>query len=157
MKNEIVSTRQATLEDLPELRKFEQGVVHAERPFAKNLQDGDITYYNLEQLISSDDAELLVAECGSNLVGSGYAKLMTSKPYLKHPIHSYLGFMYVDPAYRGRGINKLIIEALIQWSKRKGVLELTLDVYDENHASIRAYEKIGFGKNLVQMRMELTP
>jgi GNAT superfamily N-acetyltransferase len=44
-----------------------------------------------------------------NLEGSidaGYARIEQAKPYLKHTAYAYLGFMYVLPAYRGKGINK---------------------------------------------------
>jgi GNAT superfamily N-acetyltransferase len=63
--------------------------------------------------------------------------------------------MYVEPEYRGFGINKLIIENLIDWSKEQGVFDLYLDVYDGNHAAIRAYEKVGFIKSLVEMKINI--
>ena len=63
--------------------------------------------------------------------------------------------MFVEPEYRGQRINQLIVDGLIQWSRSKGVYEIILDVYDGNTAAIRAYEKVGFEKNLVQMRLNL--
>ncbi|TQV70231.1 GNAT family N-acetyltransferase [Exilibacterium tricleocarpae] len=143
------------MHDLPQLLEFEQGVIAVERPFAKNLKSGKITYYELEQLIADPNAELLVAELEGALIGSGYAEIRKSKPHFKHPYFSYLGFMYVDPGYRGMGVNKQLIEALMAWSKSRGVYEVSLDVYSENAAAIRAYEKAGFRKNLVQMCVEL--
>lgn len=63
--------------------------------------------------------------------------------------------MYVEPEYRGLGINKLVMENLIEWSKEQGVLDFYLDVYDGNDAAIRAYEKVGFSKSLVEMKINL--
>ena len=63
--------------------------------------------------------------------------------------------MYVAPDRRGLGINGMIIENLINWSKEKGVFDLYLDVYDGNDAAIRAYEKVGFTKSLVEMKINL--
>lgn len=143
------------MNDMPTLRRFEQGVVEAERPFAQNLKEDPITYYDLEHLISDENSELIVAESEGKIVGSGYATLKESKPYQKYPLYSYLGFMYVDPQSRGLGINSLIIDELKSWSLRRGISELRLDVYDANAAAIRAYEKVGFSKNLVEMAMVL--
>jgi GNAT superfamily N-acetyltransferase len=63
--------------------------------------------------------------------------------------------MYVEPDYRGLGINKLIIDNLIDWSKQQGIFDLYLDVYDGNDTAIRAYEKVGFSKSLVEMKINL--
>lgn len=150
-----IIVRKATLSDLPKLLEFEQGVIKAERPFDPQLKPDPITYYDLELLIDSEDAEVLVAVDDGNIIASGYALIKQSKPYLKSPRQSYLGFMFVDPDYRGQRINQLIVDGLIDWSRSKGVYEIILDVYDGNQAAIRAYEKAGFEKNLVQMRLNL--
>lgn len=155
MTMEKLKIRRASLAELPQLLEFEQRLIAAERPFAENLKDGRISYYDLEELIVDDGAEVLVAELDNQLIASGYAKIKPSKAYLKHSYFSYLGFMYVDPEYRGKGLNKRIIEALMEWSKRQGIYELSLEVYSENTQAIRAYEKAGFSKNLVEMRIEL--
>ncbi len=67
----------------------------------------------------------------------------------------YLGFMYVDPNHRGKEINKKIIEALKDWASSQNIPELRLDVYAENASAIKAYEKAGFTKHMVAMRMNL--
>jgi len=152
---ENIKVRKAKLADLPELLEFEQGVVAAERPFDKSYKDGKITYYDLERLISADDSELVVAEFEGRLVGSGYALIKEAKPHIKYRHFSYLGFMYVDSLYRGKGINQLIVNTLTEWSKSKGVYNMHLEVYDQNQAAIRAYEKAGFHRGLVEMRLEL--
>ena len=50
--------------------------------------------------------------------------------------------MYVEPAYRGKGINQMIIAALKTWAYSRNVTELRLDVYHDNANAIKAYEKI---------------
>ena len=95
----------------------------------------------------------MVAELGGTPVGCGYARIETARHYLKHAQHAYLGFMYVLPAQRGKGINKLIIEALGRWAATQGVTELNLDVYEGNLPAIKAYEKAGLVKHLLNMRM----
>jgi GNAT superfamily N-acetyltransferase len=104
-------------------------------------------------MIVADNVEVAVAELDSEIIGSGYARIDDSKDYLKFTQHAYLGFMYVDPKHRGKGINRQILEYLRQWALSKKLTELRLEVYDENLAAIKAYEKAGFSKLLVQMRM----
>ena len=63
--------------------------------------------------------------------------------------------MFVPPAHRGKGYNRLIINGLLTWCKERGVFEIKLDVYDQNPTAIRAYEKAGFNKYLINMRMNI--
>lgn len=149
--------RKATLNDLEKLLRFEQGVIKAERPFDVTLKPDPIHYYDIEEMIRASHIELVVAELNGKIVGSGYARLEDAKPYLQHAKHAYLGFMYVDPDYRGKGINQNIIEALKTWSASQNVTEMRLDVYFNNDSAIRAYEKAGFTKHMVEMRMDIKP
>ena len=158
-----IHIRPATTADLPTLYRFEQGIISTERPFDPTLKPDPIHYYDLSAMIAAPDVHLLVAEIQGQpgtrqqtstgqLVGSGYARIEPAKPYLRHPVHAYLGFMYVDPAHRGKGINTLIIEGLRGWAQSRGITELRLDVYNINTSAIRAYEKAGFVPHMLNMR-----
>ena len=147
--------RKASVKDLDNLLRFEQGVIDAERPSDPTLKNGLIHYYDIGEMIIAPHIELVVAELNNDIIGSGYARIENSKPYLKHKSHAYLGFMYVDPNHRGKGVNQKIIEALKQWAFSQGVSELRLEVYHDNLPAIKAYEKAGFTKNIVEMRMGL--
>jgi GNAT superfamily N-acetyltransferase len=148
----VITIRPATLDDLETLLRFEQGVIGAERPFDPTLKGDPNRYYDIKAMIDASHIQLLVAEKDGQLIGSGYARIEDSKPYLQHRQHAYLGFMYVDPAYRGKGINKMIVDALEQWSLSKGITEMRLDVYSGNSSAIQAYEKTGFAKHMIEMR-----
>lgn len=145
--------RRASLADVKTLRLFEQGVIATERPFDSTLKNGLIHYYDLEAMIAADHIEILVAELHNQLIGSGYARIEEAKPYLQHKKHAYLGFMYVIPEYRGKGVNQKIIEALKQWAIQQNITELRLDVYNDNLPAIKAYEKTGFKRHMIEMRM----
>jgi len=151
-----INIRPATLNDLLTLLQFEQGVIEAERPFDVTLKDEKIHYYNVEELITAPHIQLLVAESEGQIIGSGYARIkqVTATKY-KHQRFAYLGFMYVLPTFRGRGVNGLIIEGLKEWCKLQGITELQLEVYNDNPAAIKAYQKVGFSKLMVSMRMSL--
>ncbi|MGE8534126.1 GNAT family N-acetyltransferase [Chryseobacterium sp. D764] len=148
-------TREATEQDLEILLEFEQGVVTAERPFNSTLIEGEIHYYDLKYLIQSPEATVIVAEENDEIVASGYALIKKSEKYYNQfEKYSYLGFMYVKPEYRGRGINKVITDELIAWSKSRGISEVRLDVYAQNESAIKAYEKAGFEPHLLTMRLK---
>lgn len=148
-----ITIRKAHRNDLEKLLEFEQGIITAERPFDPTLKEEKIHYYDIEKMISAPHIEVLVAEIGSELIGSGYARIETAKPYLNHLNYAYLGFMYTDANHRGKGVNAKIIEALKEWCNLQNVFELRLDVYNDNSSAIKAYEKAGFKKHLVNMRM----
>lgn len=145
--------RTALLSDLADLLTFEQGIITAERPFDPTLKPGEIHYYDLAELINSENSEVIVAEVEGKLVGSGYAKTLTAKPYLQHEKYAYLGFMYVLPEYRGQGVNQAIVSELLAWAKNRGLSEVRLEVYDENISAKKAYEKVGFRGHMLEMRL----
>jgi GNAT superfamily N-acetyltransferase len=144
--------RPARHTDLDTLFRFEQGVIATERPFDPTLKEDPIHYYDLPAMIDAPEVALVVAESADGLIGSGYARIEPAKPYLRHPIHAYLGFMYVEPTHRGKGINRMIIDALRAWALSRNITELRLDVYYANINAIRAYEKAGFSQHMINMR-----
>jgi len=161
VNNQVVCTlkdliiRKALLEDKTCLLNLEQKVVEAERPYNSTIKSEDAFYYDLNTLLIDDDSHVVVAQVNGQIIGTGYAQIRQSKKSLKHSKHSYLGFMFVEPEHRGCGINKQIMDNLINWSKGQGIFDFYLDVYDGNDAAIRAYEKVGFSKSLVEMKINL--
>ncbi len=153
MQNLVI--RKATPADLDTLLRFEQGVIHAERPYDQTLSNGTINYYDLADMITDPDVEVVVAELDKEIIASGYARIQKSKPYLRHSTYAYLGFMFVVEEHRGKGIINLILEALKKWTVSKGVTEMRLEVYNDNIAAVKAYEKAGFKKHMIEMRMDI--
>lgn len=147
--------RKAILSDLPILLEFEQGLIKAERPMDPTIKDGKINYYDISEFIKNDNSDVFVVELDGEIVASGYAKIKNDRPYLKHKKQGYLGFMFVPPDLRGQGLNKLILDALLKWCSQRKIDEIRLDVYDDNPSAIRAYEKAGFKKHLINMRLNI--
>ena len=150
-----IKIREAHPDDLEILQSFEQGIIQFERPFAPNLKDDPITYYDLLQLIEREDAKVIVATVDNNIVGSGYALIKTSPPYKNPEKFVYLGFMFVLPEYRGKGINGMIIDDLVAWSQERKMTDFQLDVYAENEIALNAYLKRKFKPYLLKMRLDL--
>ena len=147
-----ITIRKATHADMETLLQFEQGVISAERPFDPTLKESGVKYYDLEGMLTLPHIYLVVAELKGEVIASGYARVETVKPYLKHAKHGFLGFMFVAPQHRGKGVNKKVMDALTAWVKTFGITELRLEVYHENAPAIKAYEKIGFIRHMLTMR-----
>ncbi|MDC6384348.1 MULTISPECIES: GNAT family N-acetyltransferase [Flavobacteriaceae] len=154
MMSKTIHIRRGTLEDLPTLLQFEQEIIRAERPFDVTIKEGHVSYYDLAQMVQDTEAHVVVAEADGKLVASGYAIPKKARHYLDHDWYAYLGFMYTDPEYRGLGINAKIVDELKQWSVQKGFKEIRLTVYSDNLPAIKAYEKVGFKKHIIEMRLE---
>jgi ribosomal protein S18 acetylase RimI-like enzyme len=150
-----IKIRSARPEDLPILLSFEQGIIRAERPYDHTLKPDPISYYDVGALISDKDAEVAVAELDGQLIGSGYARRKASRHYLTPSEHAFIGFLYVDPEHRGKGVNKRVLDHLFAWAKANDLPEVHLTVYPENASAVRAYEKAGFDHYLLEMRVNL--
>lgn len=153
MKEQII-IRQAAIRDLDVLLGFEQEIVKTERPFDSTLKPGLISYYDIKAMITEPDVRVMVAEMEEKVIASGYARIQKAEPYLRHASFALLGFMFVVPEYRGKGINSRIIESLTAWTAEQGITEIRLDVYHKNLAAIKAYEKIGFIPHMLEMRRD---
>lgn len=150
-----ITTRPATLADLPILLKFQQGIVETERPFDPTLKDGELHYHDIPAIITSTDAELIVAEADKKVVGCGYGQIRYAQPYLRHERYCYVGLVFVTAEYRGKGVNQNIIIALKNWSRSRNIYEMRLEVYSSNARAIAAYEKVGFSPHMLVMRTDL--
>jgi len=150
-----IEIRKAVETEIEILLSFEKRIIETERPYDNTLKEGEIHYYDLIKLIQSKKAEVLVAVVDKEIVGSGYAKILPAEPFQKYSEYAYLGFMYVKPQFRGQGVNKKILQGLINWAKNQNLTEVRLDVYDENIIAKNAYLKAGFKPNFLEMRLEI--
>ena len=145
--------REARLEDLEVLLRFEQELILAERPYDECIREDPVVYYDLKKLVEDEEVMVVVAVSDKRIVGSGYAREAEARSYLDHKTYAYLGFMYTIEEYRGQGVNHAVIDKLASWAQAKGLAELRLTVYDQNIHAIKAYEKAGFKKHIVEMRL----
>jgi len=147
--------REATKADLPTLLDYEQRLIDAERPFDTTLTERGTIYYDLPYMIDSPEVCLVLAEADGRIIGSGYARIMEAMSRYKYSHYALVGFMYVDPSYRGQGVNRLVMEILKEWVIKQGITEMKLEVYTGNESAIRAYEKFGFEGQILEMRIAL--
>jgi len=150
-----ITVRPATMADLTVLERFQQDVVSAERPYDPTLREGSVRYYDIAEMLGRGDVLFLVAESQARVIGCGFAQIEEAEPFFRHRFHAYFGLMYVEPEYRGRGVNAEIIGSLKRWCHTRNVTETRLEVYEGNVPALKAYAKAGFSKLVVEMRMPL--
>jgi GNAT superfamily N-acetyltransferase len=150
-----VIIRDATVNDLDMLLRFEQYLINEERVFDETIKLAGTFYYDFAEMLENTDVKLIVAEISDEIIGTGYARIKNSEHFLTHGKYAFLGFMYVLPKWRGKGINKNIIEMLKQWASSRKVSEIRLDVYYKNEAAIKAYRKAGFANHVLEMRLQV--
>lgn len=143
--------RVASIADLPRLLVLEQRIIESERPYDPDIRESEVSYYDIGYLISDNNSYLLVVETNGEIIGSGYAQVRQSKSSHTHDVHCYLGFIYLDKEFRGKSLGNKILDNLKEWGVKQGIRHFQLDVYSENRAAIRAYEKAGFSKVSVKM------
>ncbi len=151
MKLKEINFREVAIADLPQLLVLEQNIIESERPYDPDIRDSNVSYYDIDNLISNDNSYLLVVETNGKIIGSGYAQIRQSKSSHVHDVHCYLGFIYLDTEFRGKSLGNRLLDNLKEWGIKRGVRHFQLDVYYENIAAIRAYEKAGFSKVSVKM------
>jgi len=52
----------------------------------------------------------------------------------------------VHPAYRRKGIGRMLLKGMIEYGISNGIKSFTLEVRESNHAAIKLYEGAGFVK-----------
>ena len=148
-----ICIREATLEDVPELLRLEQGIIDSERPYDPFLKEDDVSYYDIPALIFEANSIVIVMESDGEIVGCGYAQIRQSRSCHTHEKHCYLGFIFLNAEFRGRSLGRQLIESLKKWGVSKKMRHFHLNVYSANDAAIRAYEKAGFNKVSVMMEL----
>ena len=151
----MITIRKAIIKDLPVLFEFEQGVLRTERPMDETLKLKNTYYYDIPNLIEDSSVEFVIAEINDIIAGCGYARIKKARDCFQFDQFSYLGFMFTKEDYRGRGVNKKIMNYLYDWSFSKGINEVRLEVYPTNIPAIKAYEKSGMNCSMQTMRIDL--
>lgn len=145
--------REARLADMPTLLKYEQGVIEYERTLNADIRKEDVKYYNLKSLITGRNSVVFVGEIDGEIIATGYALIKEGLAQFTYNRYTYLGFMYVVPEHRGKGVNAKIIDAAMDWSKTREIDLLRLDVYSQNESAIKAYKKLGFESEMQEMKL----
>lgn len=85
----------------------------------------------------------IVAVAGGQWVGMARGYLGPSDEVEPQTVVWLVG-VFVEPAWRGRGIARAVSAEVVDWARQSGVAEVHLHVADWNDAARRTYEALGF-------------
>ena len=57
---------------------------------------------------------------------------------------AWLAAVYLDPAWRGRGLLGRLLQPCAAWARAQGIAELALEVHEDNPRAQAAYARLGF-------------
>lgn len=119
--------RRASRRDLDALVQLEQAF------------PGDrMTRAGISRLLARGNAEIWVAEVDGTVVGD--AVVLFRQGFDSARLYS----MVVDPAFRGRGVAKLLLDAAEEGARERGVIVMRLEVREENAAALALYQQAGY-------------
>jgi ribosomal protein S18 acetylase RimI-like enzyme len=123
----------------------------AERRAYLGLRNASIPYASwsltdLAHLLASPLFERGTTVCcmhGNSLIGSAMAYWDVSE-LKRQDSTGYTEQVFVDSAYRGRGVATCLLEAACAFLRGHGVRHARLDVMAENRSALSLYEKLGY-------------
>ena len=100
--------------------------------------------------LHSEDRIYLLAELDSVQIGFGEAKYASAMPVFEPKKILHISSVYVTPGYRGQGIGKRLLKALLNRGRGHGCTEVELNVLVGNPAR-KLYSDLGFTDFEVKM------
>ncbi|WP_271178292.1 GNAT family N-acetyltransferase [Leifsonia poae] len=94
----------------------------------------------IESMIDHDGTDLIIAREGDRVVGMA---TLASFP-LPTGVRGHLDDVVVDQELRGHGIARLLLEAVIELARERGLRTLDLTSRPSRESAIRLYESVGF-------------
>ena len=134
-----MALRRATRADVPEILRL----IRALAEYEKLSQDVVATEAQLAQTLFGERpaAEVLLAEEGARAVGfalffQNYSTFL-GKPGI------YLEDLFVEPAFRGKGLGKQLLQAIARLAVERGCGRFEWAVLDWNEPAIGFYQSLG--------------
>lgn len=101
--------------------------------------------------LGREDVVVLVAAEGRTVIGYTYAGV-EGRDWMS--LRGPAGVLYdivVDPAHRGRGVGRALLEATVAALRSRGSPQVVLSTADRNAAAQRLFESAGFRRTMIEM------
>jgi ribosomal protein S18 acetylase RimI-like enzyme len=111
----------------------------------------------LETQLDEPSIVLLVAERDGEVVGYTYAGI---EGYDYMSLRGPAGVLHdivVDPAHRGEGVGRLLLDATLAALEAKGAPRVVLSTAERNEPAQRLFARAGFRRTMIEMTRESGP
>jgi ribosomal protein S18 acetylase RimI-like enzyme len=105
--------------------------------------------------LEEPDAVVLVAERNGEVVGYAYGGVEGFDYMALRGPAGALHDIVVDPAYRGRGVGGLLLDAALAALAARGAPRVVLSTAERNEVAQRLFERAGFRRTMIEMTREL--
>ena len=145
---EEINIRSAELRDIPALGRllYEVHKVHSDvRPDLFKAGARKYTDEQLEEILQSGERPVFVAEQDGQVAGYAFCipKQLVGDRSMTDVRTLYIDDLCVDEATRGKHIGTKLYDFVLDFAKRQGYYNVTLNVWADNKAAVKFYEKIG--------------
>ena len=145
---EEINIRSAELRDIPALGRllYEVHKVHSDvRPDLFKAGARKYTDEQLEEILQSGERPVFVAEQDGQVAGYAFCipKQLAGDRSMTDVRTLYIDDLCVDEATRGKHIGTKLYDFVLDFAKRQGYYNVTLNVWADNKAAVEFYEKIG--------------
>jgi L-amino acid N-acyltransferase YncA len=86
---------------------------------------------------------VIVAESDGAIVGWGSLNVFNARPAYRHVADFSV---YVERAWRGKGVGHRLLERLIELAREIGYHKMVLATFPTNTGGVRLYERLGFSR-----------
>ena len=97
---------------------------------------------------------VLVAEHGGEVVGYAYAGVEGNDYMSLRGPAGVLHDIVVDPAHRGHGIGRVLLDATLAALEAKGAPRVVLSTAEQNESAQRLFARAGFRRTMIEMTRE---
>ena len=101
----------------------------------------------IKRVINGSDSTILVAESASQVIGLADIRINSPDPTnrgINPTPYAHLQNLVVTQVYRRIGVGILLLQAAEDWSRARGVVDLTLDVWEFADGPQEFYQKAGY-------------
>ena len=161
MSRPALIIRPATRTDLDTLGRLGEIMVathytfDAKRFIAPSPQTAQRYGEFLVSQLTRQDVVLLVAEENGAVIGYVYAGL---EGFDYMALRGPAGALYdivVDPAHRGTGVGRRLLDAALTWLAAHGAPRVVLSTAEQNESAQRLFAGAGFRPTMIEMTLEL--
>lgn len=98
---------------------------------------------------------ILVAERDGEVIGYTYAGVEGNDYMSLRGPAGVLHDIVVDPAKRGHGVGRMLLDATIEALRKRGAPRVVLETAEKNEEAQRLFDRAGFRRTMIEMTREL--